>query len=68
MKVHRSVDKIGKIINFPTAAFDGDEWSATCSGHLLPGKESADTHWTGGCVGLRVGLDMMRKIPATARN
>jgi hypothetical protein len=38
--------------SFLTSALDGGEWSASCPGERTPG-----THWTGGCVGPRAGLD-----------
>jgi len=38
-----------------TAALEGGEWSAACTGHTLP-RERPGTHCTGGWVGLRAGL------------
>jgi hypothetical protein len=41
-----------------TSALDGGEWSASRSGHALaPGKGPPGTHWTGGRVDPRAGLD-----------
>jgi hypothetical protein len=41
-----------------TSELDGREWSASCPAHaLLPGKEPPGTHWIGGLVGPRAGLD-----------
>jgi hypothetical protein len=44
-----------------TWALDVGEWSASCPGHFTP-----STHWIGGSVGPRAGLDMVskRKIPS----
>jgi hypothetical protein len=43
--------------SFFTSALDGGEWSASRPGRaLLPGKNPG-THWIGGWVGLRAGLD-----------
>jgi len=39
-----------------TATLEGGEWSAARPGHTLP-RERSGTHFTGGWVGLRVGLD-----------
>jgi len=44
-----------------TAALEEGEWSAACLGHTLPPWERPGTHFTGGWVGLRAGLDK-RKI------
>jgi hypothetical protein len=35
-----------------TSALVRSDWSA-----LRPGERAPDGHWTGGCVGLRTGLD-----------
>jgi len=39
-----------------TAALEGGEWSAARPGHTLP-RETPGTHFTGGWVGPRAGLD-----------
>jgi len=39
------------------SALDGGEWSAQCPGYFIPREMASSTHWTGGWVGLRVGLD-----------
>jgi hypothetical protein len=46
-------------------ALDGGEWSASCPGHFTPRERSPGTHWIGGWVGPRAGLDAVvkRKIP-----
>jgi hypothetical protein len=33
------------------------EWSALRLGHLTPGERAPCTHWIGGCVSPRTGLD-----------
>jgi hypothetical protein len=44
--------------SFSTSALDGGEWSASRPGHAFtPGERTPGTHWTGGWVGPRVGLD-----------
>jgi hypothetical protein len=40
-----------------TSALVGDEWSASRPGHFTPGKRAPGTHWIGGSVDLRAGLD-----------
>jgi hypothetical protein len=42
---------------FLTSAVVGGEWSASLPGRLTPG-----THWIGGSVGPRAGLDDVEKI------
>jgi hypothetical protein len=46
---------------FLTSALDGGEFSASRLGRLTPEVRVPDTHWTGGCVGPRAGLDAMVK-------
>jgi hypothetical protein len=41
-------------------AHDG-EWSASRPGRGLPPGNNRSTHWTGGWVGLRAGLDTEEK-------
>jgi hypothetical protein len=44
--------------SFLTSALDGGEWSASRPGHAFtPGEKTPGTHWTGGWVGPRAGLD-----------
>jgi hypothetical protein len=44
--------------SFTTSALDGGEWSASRPGRALtPGERTPGTHWTGGWVGPRAGLD-----------
>jgi hypothetical protein len=43
---------------FLTSALDGGEWSASHPGRdLPPGERTPSTHWIGGWVGPRAGLD-----------
>jgi hypothetical protein len=47
--------------SFLTLTLDGDEWSAFCPAHSICGKRAPGTHWIGGCVGPRAGLDVMER-------
>jgi hypothetical protein len=40
-----------------TLALDGGEWSASRPGRFTPRERAAGTHWIGGWVGPRVGVD-----------
>jgi len=40
-----------------TSVLDGSEWSALRPGRFTPKKSAPGTHWTGGWVGPRAGLD-----------
>jgi hypothetical protein len=42
---------------FLTSALVGGEWSASRLGHFIPGKRAPGTHWIGGWVDPRTGLD-----------
>jgi hypothetical protein len=42
---------------FLTSVLDGGEWSASRSGHFISGGRASGTHWVGGWVGPRAGLD-----------
>jgi hypothetical protein len=46
---------------FLTSALVGDEWSASRNGHFTPGEIVPGTHWIGGWVDPRVGLDDFEK-------
>jgi hypothetical protein len=46
---------------FLTSALVGGEWSASRPGRFTPGERALGTHWIGGCVGPRAGLDNMEK-------
>jgi hypothetical protein len=45
---------------------NGCEWSASRPGHFTPGERAAGTHWIGGWVVHRAGVDTVvkRKIPS----
>jgi alpha-glucosidase (family GH31 glycosyl hydrolase) len=44
--------------SFSTSALDGGEWSASHPGRAFtPGERTPSTHWTGGWVSTRAGLD-----------
>jgi hypothetical protein len=40
-----------------SSALDGDEWSASRPGRFTPIERASGTHWIGGWVGPRTGLD-----------
>jgi hypothetical protein len=42
-----------------TSALDGGEWSASRPGRITPGKRTPGTHWIGGWMSTRAGLDMV---------
>jgi hypothetical protein len=46
---------------FLTSVLDGNEWSASRPGRFTS-KENSGTHWIGGRVGPRAGLDVVAKI------
>jgi hypothetical protein len=39
----------------------GGEWSASCSCHFTPGERLPSTHFIGGWVGPRAGLDAVKR-------
>jgi hypothetical protein len=47
----------GIALSFLTTALDGGEWSASRPGRFTPEERTPGTHWIGGWVGPRVGLD-----------
>jgi hypothetical protein len=49
---------------FLTSALDGGEWSASRPCCFTPGERAPGTHWIGGWVGPRAGLDSMKKRAA----
>jgi hypothetical protein len=55
MKTYRGVEAY--IHAFLTSALDGGEWSASRLGRFAPRERAPGTHWTGGWVGSRAGLD-----------
>jgi hypothetical protein len=46
---------------FLTTASDGGEWSATLTSCFTPREIAPGTHWIGGWVGPRAGLDAVEK-------
>jgi hypothetical protein len=46
---------------FLTSALIGGEWSASRPGRFIPRGRTHGTHWTGGWVGPRAGLDYEEK-------
>jgi hypothetical protein len=49
------------LLNLSTRAVEGGEWCASHSGRFTPRESSPGTHWIGGWVGCRAGLDAMNK-------
>jgi hypothetical protein len=39
----------------------GGEWSTSCPGRITPKERAPCTHWIGGWVDLRAGLDDLEK-------
>jgi hypothetical protein len=52
------------------SARDGGEWSVSRSSRFTPRKSAPGTHWIGGWVGPRAGLDAVvkRKVPSPWRD
>jgi hypothetical protein len=46
---------------FMTSALDKGEWSASRPGRFTPGERALGTHWIGGRVNPRAGLDDVEK-------
>jgi hypothetical protein len=46
---------------FLSSALVGGEWSTSRTGHFTPGERAPGTHWVGGWVDLRAGLDDLEK-------
>jgi hypothetical protein len=44
-----------------TYVLDGGEWSDSRPGSFAPGERALGTHWIGGYVGPRVGVEAMEK-------
>jgi hypothetical protein len=55
MKAYGGVDV--QIYVFLTSAQAGGEWSASRLGRFAPGERAPGTHFIGGLVGPRAGLD-----------
>jgi hypothetical protein len=60
MKAYGGVDV--SIHIFLALALAGGEWSASHPGHFNTSEGAPSTHWIGGCVDLRAGLDDLGKI------
>jgi hypothetical protein len=60
MKAYGGVDV--QIQIFLTSALDEGEWSTSRPGRFTPGERAPGTHWIGGWVDLRAGLDDLEKI------
>jgi hypothetical protein len=59
MKAYGGVDL--QILIFLTSAVVRGEWSASRTGRFTPGERAPGTHWIGGCVVPRAGLDNVKK-------
>jgi hypothetical protein len=57
-------------MHYLTSALDGGEWSALRPGRFTSRERVPGTHWVGGWVGPRAGLDAVvkRKIPSPYRD
>jgi hypothetical protein len=53
-----------------TSALDEGEWSASCPGRFTSRERAPATHWIGGWVGPRAGLDAVSKgkIPSSHKD
>jgi hypothetical protein len=60
MKAYREVDVFIHV--FLTSALVGGEWSASRPCRFTPRVKAPSTHWIGGWVGPRAGLDDVEKI------
>jgi hypothetical protein len=59
MKAYGGVDVYVHI--FLTSALAGGEWSTSRPGRFTPGERAPGTHWRGGWMDLRAGLDDLEK-------
>jgi hypothetical protein len=50
-----------RFITFLTSALVGDEWPVSRPGRFTPEERAPGTHWIGGWVGPRAGLDEVEK-------
>jgi hypothetical protein len=46
---------------FLTSALVERKWLSSRPGRFIPGENAAGTHWIGGCVGPKTGLDDVKK-------
>jgi hypothetical protein len=61
MKAYGGVDVRVQTHVFLTSALVRGEWSASRHGRFTPGERTPGTHWVGGWVGPRAGLDDLEK-------
>jgi hypothetical protein len=59
MKAYGGVDV--QIRNFLTSTLAGGEWAASRPVRFTPGETAPGTHWIGGWVDPRAGLDDLEK-------
>jgi hypothetical protein len=59
MKTYGGMDVYVQV--FLTSALFGGEWSASYSDRFTPGERAPGTHWIGGWVDPRAGLDDVEK-------
>jgi hypothetical protein len=59
MKTHGGIGV--KLSTFLTSALGGGEWSAARPGRFISGETVDSTHWIGGCVDPRAGLDAVAR-------
>jgi hypothetical protein len=59
MKAYGGVDV--QIHIFLTSALVGGEWSTSHPGRFTPGGRARGTHWIGGWVGPRAGMNEVEK-------
>jgi hypothetical protein len=59
MKAYEGVDVYIHI--FLTSTLAGGEWSISCPCRFTPRERAPDTHWIGGWVDPRTGLDDLEK-------
>jgi hypothetical protein len=48
-------------MQYLSSALDGGEWSASRPGRFTSKERAPSTHWIGGWVGLRAGMDAVVK-------
>jgi hypothetical protein len=60
MKVYEGMDV--QIHIFLTSALIGGEWSASRPVRFTPAERAHDTHWIGGWVDARAGLEYLEKL------
>jgi hypothetical protein len=56
--MHYDMNTYGRV---GVSALVGGEWSASRPGRFTPGKNVPDTHWIGGWMGPRAGMDTVEK-------